>query len=96
MFCAPNECDCDSKKMVFPTQIDDYPKNICNTNQNVIKMGVIIDVVYCNIYQCFLVAQGKPKKKGAATGKKIEIYISSGSSTSSTYRQFQNKFYFTA
>jgi hypothetical protein len=51
----------------------------------VIKMGVIIDVVYCNIYQCFLVAQGDPKKKGATTckkyyfGKKIETYISIGS-----------------
>ncbi len=58
------------------------PKKNCNTNQNVIKMGVIIDVVYCNIYQCFLVAQGDPKKKGAAT-------------PSPTYGEIQNKFYFT-
>jgi hypothetical protein len=45
-------------------------KKICNTNQNVIKMGVIIEGVYCNTYQCYLVAQGDPKKKGAATHEK--------------------------
>ncbi len=35
--------------MVFLTKTDDYQK-MCDTNKNVIKMGVIIKGVYC-IYE---------------------------------------------
>jgi hypothetical protein len=61
-------------------------------------MGVIIDMVYCNIYQCFLAAQGDAKKKGATTckknyfEKKFEIYISIGSSTLPTHANSKTNF----
>jgi len=61
------------KKIVFLTKIDDYPKKIYNTNENVIKMGVIIEGVYCNTYQCYLVAQGNPKKKKLPLVKRIIV-----------------------
>ncbi len=47
MFCATNECDSDSKKCCFfLSKMNGYQKKMCNTNQNVTKMDVIIKGVY--------------------------------------------------
>jgi hypothetical protein len=41
MFCATYECDSDSKKLVFLTKTDGYPKK-CDTKKNMTQMGMII------------------------------------------------------
>ncbi len=46
MFCAISECDSDPKEWCFlPKSM--ITKKKCDTNKNMIKMGVIIRRVYC-------------------------------------------------
>jgi predicted metal-binding membrane protein len=53
-----NECDSDSKKMVFLTKAYGYQK-LCDTNKNVIKMGMIARGVYCISFLSTLKTFGK-------------------------------------
>jgi hypothetical protein len=43
MFYAINKCDNNSKQWIFFTKMNDYHKKMCDTNKNVIKMGVTIN-----------------------------------------------------
>jgi hypothetical protein len=51
MFCATNECDSEPQEWCFfpKSMITTQKKKSCDTNKNMIKMGVIIKGVYCII-----------------------------------------------